>query len=189
MAQSSWRPKAPAAASDNGASSEGGPDGSLNDGRMWNLVEREAAEAIERIDEIEFIAGLYMHDTLGPVIPGANVDRMMVDAATRTKAGKKAKLGMQASEDYFALAYDGPRTVKELLADKRFQFRKSIKQGQARIMRVRPWFHGWTLDVAIEYDEKIFDKDDMVAMMHTAGRYIGLGDWRPRFGRFDAKAK
>jgi arylsulfatase len=38
--------------SDNGASSEGGPDGSLNDARMWNLVERGKREAIARIDEI-----------------------------------------------------------------------------------------------------------------------------------------
>lgn len=40
------------ALSDNGASSEGGPDGSVNDARPWNLVEREAAEALARIDEI-----------------------------------------------------------------------------------------------------------------------------------------
>jgi arylsulfatase A-like enzyme len=38
--------------SDNGASSEGGPVGSVNDVRPWNVAPRTVAEALERIDEI-----------------------------------------------------------------------------------------------------------------------------------------
>jgi len=38
--------------SDNGASSEGGPVGSLNDARAWNLVPRTMEEAAERLEEI-----------------------------------------------------------------------------------------------------------------------------------------
>jgi arylsulfatase len=38
--------------SDNGASSEGGPVGSLNDGRAWNVLPRTVEEADDRIDEI-----------------------------------------------------------------------------------------------------------------------------------------
>jgi arylsulfatase len=38
--------------SDNGASSEGGPTGSLNDGRLWNGFPRTVDEAVTRIDEI-----------------------------------------------------------------------------------------------------------------------------------------
>lgn len=38
--------------SDNGASSEGGPTGSLNDARVWNALPRTVAEADERLDEI-----------------------------------------------------------------------------------------------------------------------------------------
>ncbi len=38
--------------SDNGASSEGGPEGSINDVRQWNVVERTVTEALPRIDEI-----------------------------------------------------------------------------------------------------------------------------------------
>jgi arylsulfatase len=38
--------------SDNGASSEGGPTGSLNDIRSWNAVARPRSEALARIDEI-----------------------------------------------------------------------------------------------------------------------------------------
>ena len=38
--------------SDNGASSEGGPNGSLNDVRTWNGIGTTVQEALERIDEI-----------------------------------------------------------------------------------------------------------------------------------------
>lgn len=38
--------------SDNGASSEGGPIGSLNDVRTWNLVPHSLPEALSRLDEI-----------------------------------------------------------------------------------------------------------------------------------------
>ena len=38
--------------SDNGASSEGGPTGSLNDARVWNVLPRTVEEAAERLDEI-----------------------------------------------------------------------------------------------------------------------------------------
>jgi arylsulfatase A-like enzyme len=38
--------------SDNGASSEGGPTGSLNDVRAWNVVPRTVEEAAGRLDEI-----------------------------------------------------------------------------------------------------------------------------------------
>ena len=38
--------------SDNGASSEGGPTGSLNDVRVWNALPRSVGEAASRLDEI-----------------------------------------------------------------------------------------------------------------------------------------
>lgn len=40
------------AVSDNGASAEGGPLGSLNDVRLWNVAMADAAELRERIDEL-----------------------------------------------------------------------------------------------------------------------------------------
>jgi len=45
--------------SDNGASSEGGPTGSVNDARPWNLASRDVEEAITRIDDL---GGPYLHN-------------------------------------------------------------------------------------------------------------------------------
>jgi arylsulfatase A-like enzyme len=45
--------------SDNGASSEGGPTGSINDARPWNMAERPLEEALEKIDDI---GGPWIHN-------------------------------------------------------------------------------------------------------------------------------
>jgi arylsulfatase len=45
--------------SDNGASSEGGPTGSVNDIRPWNIAPRDLPEALERIEEI---GGPWIHN-------------------------------------------------------------------------------------------------------------------------------
>ncbi len=47
------------AMSDNGASSEGGPAGSLNDIRPWNIAGTEEAEQLEKLDEI---GGPWIHN-------------------------------------------------------------------------------------------------------------------------------
>ena len=45
--------------SDNGASSEGGPTGSINDVRPWNIVGTEPEEAVSRIDDL---GGPWVHN-------------------------------------------------------------------------------------------------------------------------------
>ena len=47
------------AMSDNGASSEGGPTGSINDARPWNLAERPFDEALDQIDRL---GGPWIHN-------------------------------------------------------------------------------------------------------------------------------
>lgn len=152
--------------------------------RLTSKKMNKTDDDLRRIDEIEWVGAIYFDEVLGPYIPAANIERMLYDAATRTKAGQKAKIGLFANDDRMPLSYDGPRDFASLRADPRFTFRRSIKQGRGRIMRVRPWFHNWSLTTAITFDPKVFDEADVAAFMVTAGDYIGLGDWRPRYGRF-----
>lgn len=143
----------------------------------------------DRIEEIEFISSLYFDPSLGPVIPGDNLWRMLYDSAKMMKKGEKAKQGIQVEEAAYPLLYDGPRDVKTLFGDGTgpFVFRKSVVQQKNRIIRVRPWFHGWSIkNVIITFDPLIWNQQDVVNLMHRAGRYVGLGTWRPRHGRFEA---
>jgi hypothetical protein len=84
--------------------------------------------------------------------------------------------------------YDGPRDVASMFTDDRFRFRRSLKVGQARIMRMRPMIPtGWSLRFSAEFDESIIERSQLVTAMQEAGSLVGLGDWRPKFGRFEVE--
>jgi hypothetical protein len=44
---------------------------------------------------------------------------------------------------------------------------------------------GWQLDVPIALETTILDREQFALIAHRAGLMIGLGDYRPRFGRFE----
>jgi len=56
---------------------------------------------------------------------------------------------------------------------------------RARIVRARPRFDKWELDFEIEcIDDRVSFKD-LKEIMVYAGLYVGVGDMRPRYGRFE----
>jgi len=70
-------------------------------------------------------------------------------------------------------------------------FVKPVRMGQSKHIRVRPRFREWTCDVPITLLTDDIDRDLLVQIAETAGRYCGIGDWRPSsprspgsFGRF-----
>lgn len=141
----------------------------------------------QRIADLEFVGSLYMHEELGPIIPAANVERMLRDAGALTRLGTKVKMGIQMLEDYAQLEYDGPRTVDGLLKDKRFHLRRAVVVSKARIMRERPRFPFWSLSFTLAYDPSVFNAEQIQDLVISSGQYIGLGTWRPRHGRFDVE--
>lgn len=140
-----------------------------------------------RIAELEFIGGLYWNKDIGPFIPAANLERMLRDGGALSRLGTKVKQGMQVLEDRSPLLYEGPRDVAGMTKDGRYIHRVSVVIKKARTIRVRPWFPDWALDFTLIYDEKLFDPQQVRDMVETCGKYIGLGTWRPRHGRFDVK--
>lgn len=131
----------------------------------------------------EFTGGLYLDPDIGPYIPGENIMRCLVDAAKLTKQGVKVTRGLFIKTDVNPLAYDGPRT-DEGLYDAGFKHMASVKVGMSRVMRCRPWFPEWRVQADGVLDLSVFELEDLATILDNAGMYIGLGDWRPRFGRF-----
>jgi hypothetical protein len=43
---------------------------------------------------------------------------------------------------------------------------------------------GWTMTFDLEFDEGIVNPKNLMKAMTDAGSLVGLGDWRPKFGRF-----
>jgi len=59
-----------------------------------------------------------------------------------------------------------------------------IKATRGRVVRIRPKFIDWSLDFVIEVINDEFPIEVIKSALDDAGREGGLGDYRPRFGRF-----
>lgn len=133
---------------------------------------------------LEFAGSMYIHKTLGPYIPGENIERCLVDAGKITKKGTALTRALFIKTDFNPLVYRGPRTIDELWADENFRHVASVKVQQNRVMRTRPMFQKWEVQAEGVLDTTVLDFAEFGAIAETAGNMIGLGDYRPRFGRF-----
>lgn len=144
---------------------------------------KKTDEDLQRIERLEFEGGLYL-DENGPTLPGASIEKCIVEGARVTKQGKQVERGLIVTEMEVPLQYDGPRDVEGLWADSQFRSRLSVKVGMARVMRCRPMFSEWALELTATVDPGQLNLDSLQAIMGDAGSMVGLGDYRPRYGRF-----
>lgn len=138
----------------------------------------------EELARLEHMGSLYMDPDVGPYIPGENIQRCLVDAAKVTRSGVKVTRGVFISSDVNPLSYKGPRDVEGLRKDENFRMVTSAKVGMVRVMRCRPVFRAWRTQAMGIIDTSILSFDELGEIVTTAGTMIGLGDWRPRYGRF-----
>lgn len=146
-------------------------------------------EDYEELARLEHLGGLYWDADAGPYVPGQNFERCLVDAGRITKSGKKIERGVFIETNVNPLAYTGPRDVDGLWKDENFRHAASVKVGMVRVTRTRPQFRTWSVDAEGMFDPAVINLEELAEIAATAGRMIGLGDWRPRFGRFEAQVE
>jgi hypothetical protein len=134
----------------------------------------------------EWFAGLYLMNG-EPCIPFQTIEAALIEGAKKEKRGPAAKAGILV-EKHARLDYTGPRKPDLLWKDERFQFRVPVRVGQARVMRTRPMFDKWSAELVVKFVPTMLDAKDVRNFLVTAGEMIGIGDWRPRFGRFAVAA-
>jgi hypothetical protein len=152
---------------------------------------KKTEEDHEDIANRDWDGGLYWNNdpNIGPegvYVPGQNIERALLDGAKLNKLGQQVKRGLFIGAHIVPLAYSGPRDLGALRADANFRRTDSVKIGMSRTMRTRPMFREWALTAEGYLDEEQMDLTVLRQVAVRAGRLIGLGDWRPRFGRFTA---
>lgn len=134
----------------------------------------------------EWAGGLYFNPEIGPYIPGQNVERSLLDAARMNKLGKTIERGVFVTTNENPLIYSGSRDIEKMIDDENFRLMSSVKVGQQRVMRCRPLFRDWAIKAELYVDETQLDLSSLRGIVERAGKFIGLGDWRPRYGRYIA---
>lgn len=133
--------------------------------------------------DIEYMGGLYIGDDGAPVIPGENIEAMLVKAAKSQKSGPKAQSGVW-SDGRWPVEFKGPRDPEALMNDENFRDRRMVRVTTSRVARTRPMFRAWKLAFQVEIIRVLVDPDEVRQWLEYAGLAVGLGDYRPKFGRF-----
>lgn len=136
---------------------------------------------------IEWNAGLYVNEDNQLVIPGENVEATIINGGKKQKMGAVIKSAVWVEGDP---VLDHPKSgspISELESDPQYRFVKAVKVGTSKVMRTRPIIKTWSCDVNIEYDELQINKAQLVSIIQDAGHKVGIGDWRPGFGRFEVE--
>lgn len=139
----------------------------------------------EAIARSEWMGSIYFKDGIGPFIPGQNFDASLQEAAKMQKLGKKFKQAVMVIEDEVPLQYSGPRD-RDGLFEAGFIDVRGVKVSMAKLMRCRPKFNQWGAQFTVAFNEDVLNVEEVRKAIHDAGALIGICDYRPRFGKFEA---
>lgn len=145
----------------------------------------------DEMARLEWLAGLYrIKDDL--VIPDYVIESVMIKGAMKSKRGPQAKCGMFFTE-HASLKFAGKpdvindETLAEMFASGDFTHTIGVKVGMSKVMRTRPIFRNWSLTALCQFDPDVLNQRDIEEIASDAGKLVGLGDWRPKHGRFEAE--
>jgi len=111
---------------------------------------------------------------------------------TLKKAGAKFQITGQGKTTYKNLMGSGvviisPANIPHVHQEWKIDRRPVVVKG-SRIVRARPILDPWALEFMVEFDEEEVPKDVLKQIFDYAGRFVGIGDFRPScggpFGRF-----
>jgi hypothetical protein len=140
----------------------------------------------ETLYRLKWEAAIYYGADVGPFIPGDNIQKLIREGGARSRKGKDIERACVVMEDRIPLQYAGPRDMEGLYADKRFVFIKPVKPSSSggTVMSARPIFQSWALTFSIAVNTDLINIGDVETALMRAGAEVGLGNWRPRYGRF-----
>lgn len=145
-------------------------------------VEKKASTDFEK----EALKKLYIDSDGRLYQPATHIERALIEA------GKKLKVKGQGKATYSKLFGSMVSVVEfEILHMKpEWEIHKSlvvIPSTKGRVMRYRPMLKDWVLQFTLEADDEIA-ADALKESLEIAGKYVGIGDWRPekkgKFGKF-----
>jgi hypothetical protein len=145
----------------------------------------------DEMARLEWLAGIYRSaDDL--VIPDYVIESAMIAGAKKSKRGPQAKCGLFFTQ-HAPLKFDGkPAEVNDdtlagMFDSGDFTHTIGVRVGMAKVMRTRPIFRNWSCIAMAQYDPDVLNLRDIEEIAADAGKLVGIGDWRPKHGRFLAE--
>ena len=146
---------------------------------------------LDELAKLEWMAGLYrFQDDL--VVPDYVIESVLIGGAKKSKRGPQAKTGIYIT-GHASLLFPGKPasiddgTLESMFASGQYVHVAGVRVGMAKVMRTRPIFREWSALVEMQYDPDVLNLREIEEIVADAGKLVGIGDWRPKHGRFEAK--
>jgi hypothetical protein len=137
---------------------------------------------------LEYQSAIYWEDGIGAVIPVVMMEACIRQGATFQRLGTTVKRAVMVSPEVENLALEykpKKKTVEALYADAQFVDKRYVGVGRNKVIRTRPRFNVWELTFEVQFDADQIDRDCLIKAIKDGGKYRAIGDYRPRFGRFE----
>jgi hypothetical protein len=144
-----------------------------------------------QIQHVEWLGGLYHDEQLGPYVKAEAIERSIQDGARLSKGGKTIERGLfvfgDEGNDLVPIIYSGPRDIEGLWAERDqggYCYTTAVGIAGKKTIRSRPQFRKWMLEFSAVLEDELLSAEDLIHYARQAGRFIGIGDRRPRYGRY-----
>lgn len=156
-----------------------------SDRQLKKTVEGQLA-----IVRYQWLNSFYLNSEGKVVLPMMNVRKMIIEAARRRKLGKDVERAVSFIDMEFPLNFPDKNAPVEDLWENgtgKYVDSRSVVVGRAKVYAYRPKFDEWTCDITMVVDTSLIDIDTLLDIIEVGGRYVGICDFRPLFGKFTSE--
>ena len=146
----------------------------------WKTPGKVKIDDANNTVDFDGFEGLYM--------PSQNFQRCLRNGATAFKLGKEVERALIV-ENEAELLYEGPKNAAEMLQHQRFVKTSPVVRQKVTNWVTRLVLPSWMAVFQVTIDDDRISVDALERILSAAGKFEGLGTWRPRHGRFIADLK
>jgi len=148
--------------------------------KLVNVLKKDNSNEEAYTKEAEL--SLYKDKEGRNCIPSIHIERALVKAGVNEQVAGRGK---KTYKDYMNAFVSVTQQLIPITPQEYELNRCFVKVMRARIMRTRPEFpEGWKASFDLLVVDDTIPIDTIKNILDFAGAYVGIGDWRPKFGRF-----
>lgn len=152
--------------------------------KKYTSKRTKTEDDLKIISDLDWEAAAYWKDDIGMYIPAENVEATIVGGAKINRKGTDIQKYCNVTDLYIPLDYGENLTKEQLIADEKYRDVRAVNVQRSKLLRTRPRFDKWGIIFNMCYDENKIDLETIVNALENAGSYVGLCDYRPRYGKF-----
>jgi len=141
----------------------------------WSIPGKVVLDDVQNALSFDGFSDLYM--------PDQNFARCLRNGATAWRLGKETTRAVMV-ENSPLIEFDGPDTAEDLLQNPKFTLISPVVRKGSTNWITRLIIPQWKCVFQVSIDDERISVENLTNICNAAGRFEGLGTWRPRYGRF-----